>query len=113
MQPSYVEFELTASTTKCTFEYTIIDRSAPNTEEKHIKSLKEAAVSTIRRFSHYKHISEIRDYVDFNFTIGDTFANGRPLEFYSLVHEGIMYFEGKKNIVKNDVDLSSESSESD
>ena len=105
-----VEFELIPSTTKCTFKYTIIEREPPKTNEEHICWLKNSAISTIRRYSHFKHRSQIKEFVERNFSLGTSFVNGRPLEYYSLVHKGILEFDVQRRVKENSKDPDESSS---
>ena len=93
-----VEFDLIPSTTKCAFKFTVLEREPPSTAVEHVSWLKNSAISTIKRYSHFKHRSLIREFVDKNFTIGTSFVNGRPLEYYSLIHKGILDFDGRRRV---------------
>ena len=89
---------LTPSMKGCKFKYTLIDRELPIRETAHLNWLKKSAVEVIKRYSHFKHRSMINSFVEDNFKIGTSFVNGKPVEFYSLVHEGIFHFDNLRKV---------------
>ena len=89
---SRIDLKLVPCTNECVFKYTVVNREPPNTDADHINCLKNSAICAIRRYSHFKHKSTISKFVEDNFNSGAEFVNGKPLEYYSLVNEGIIYF---------------------
>ena len=87
-----IDLKLVPCTKECVFKYSIINRDPPNSDANHINWLKNNAITAIKRYSHYKHKSEISKFVDEKFTIGEEFVNGKPVEYYSLVNDGILHF---------------------
>ena len=84
MNPSINEFKLTTN---------IIPRERRAQSYDEIKILKENAVKTIKKYSHSKDKASITQYVDENLsTIGESFANGKPMNYHSVVHNGIIRY---------------------
>ena len=104
-----IDLKLVPCTNECVFRYTIVNRDPPDTSADHINWLKNNAVATIKRYSHYKHKTEISKFVDDKFNIGTEFVNEKPLGYYSLVNDGIIHFhkiqnqkEYEKQLLKED-----------
>ena len=94
MNPSINEFKLTTN---------IVPRERTAQSYDELKILKESAVKTIKKFSHCKDKTSISLYVDENLSaIGESFANGKPMNYHSVVHNGILrYTQMRKNTREN------------
>lgn len=77
---------------ECKFEYSVTERSIESTPPEKYAKLKESIVKTIKRYSHYRNKKDIEQYVETNFVPGGEYANGRPIEYYTITDRGIRYF---------------------
>ena len=77
---------------ECVFEYTVHERNRAPVIKESVDFLKASVVKNIRRFSHYRNKAEIVEYVEENWSEGDWYVLGKPIGYYQITHEGIMYF---------------------
>ncbi len=77
---------------KGTFSCTRLEREneAPPMDKQ--AKLKESAIKSIKRYSHYRNKAEIREFVERNFDDEQGYALGKPVNFYRLTHKGIVHF---------------------
>ena len=80
------------SVTECKLITRIVPRSKTQPSHDDLHSLKASATKTIKKFSHYKHKSEIAQYVEENIASSPGYANGKPMNYHSVVHKGILKF---------------------
>ena len=92
-----------------TFEYKVRERESTATEQS-MTTLKTMAVKQIRRYSHFKNKAVIKEFVESKMTTSTEFANGKPVSYYMMIHEGILFFDAQ-NLAKKDASVLSESSE--
>ena len=58
---------------------------------------KQYIVDQIKRFSKYKKVDDIKNYVDRNFSINDNkFIDQKPVSTIQLITEGVFHFSSKK-----------------
>ena len=101
--------------TKCSFEYTVINRTNETPAHDSTYGIKNQIVKNIRRYSHFKKKPLIEEYVMEHFNIRGDFVLGKPIEYFTITYEGIMHFKELSKI-RNEKEqkqqISSTSSES-
>lgn len=88
-----VNLNLNTEQTKCTFEYTVINRTKETPTPDSTFGIKSQIMKNIRRYSHFKKKPLIEEYVMQHFNISGDFVQGKPIEYFTLTYEGIFHFK--------------------
>ena len=84
-----VELTLNSQWKECIFEYTVlnVDREAPSDD----------ISSILKKQVQYKNKDAIVEFVNKETTKSDGFVLGKPLWYFQITHDGILYFRNKLN----------------
>lgn len=109
---SDVKLNLENKWNECEFSFTVhqIEHEVPQFDA--IKVLKESMIKNIKKFSHFKNKGRIEEFVENTFDPKEGFVLGKPLGYYTTIHEGINYFiSQKKSNRKENISESSDTTE--
>ena len=87
-----INLVLKSQWSECIFKYTVIDVQKGSLDQGSLDNLKYQICKNIRRYSHFKDKTQIKDFVERHFTLCKEYVMGKPITYYEVTHNGIMHF---------------------